>query len=127
MPVIGGRYGIAPLHHISDTELHGRQASTAVRRELALTTRLEKTLKREVMVRGRAFIIAISPEGLKVTVKGKRKGQELRWTDLVSGDAALAIALNASVGKFSSERSHQPARADVRPGKGRRKAPAVER
>lgn len=90
------------------------------------------------MVRGRAFIIAISPEGLKVTVKGKRKGQELRWTDLVSGDAALAIALNASVGKFSSERRHQSARADVRPGKGgpggkdrpekgRRKAPAVER
>ena len=45
---------------------------------------------------------AVSPEGLKITLKGKRKGQELRWSDLVSGEAALAVALNASVGRFES-------------------------
>ncbi|MCS3747590.1 hypothetical protein FHY18_003201 [Xanthomonas arboricola] len=30
--------------------------------------------------------------------KGKRKGVSLRWDALVNGDAALAVALNASLG-----------------------------
>jgi hypothetical protein len=34
-------------------------------------------------------------------VKGRRKGLELSWKDLVSGEAALATALNASVAKGS--------------------------
>jgi hypothetical protein len=67
-----------------------------------LTTPLDKTLKRELKLNGQAFIVALSPEGLKITLKGKRKGQELRWTDLISGDAALAVALNASLGKFAA-------------------------
>lgn len=67
-----------------------------------MTTRLDKTLKREVTIEGRTFILAVSPEGLKLTLKGKRKGQELRWSDLVNGDAALAAALNASVGTFEA-------------------------
>jgi hypothetical protein len=66
-----------------------------------VTTRLDKTLKRELTIHGRPFILAISPAGLKLTLKGKRKGQELSWNDLVSGDAALAVALNASVGQFA--------------------------
>ena len=69
---------------------------------LMMTTRLEKTLKRQLTLDGRTFIVAVSPEGLKITLKGKRKGQELRWSDLVSGEAALAVALNASVGRFES-------------------------
>jgi hypothetical protein len=63
-----------------------------------VTTKLDKTLKREIAINGEPYIVAISPEGLKLTQKGKRKGQELAWKDLVSGDAALAVALNASVG-----------------------------
>jgi hypothetical protein len=70
-----------------------------------VTTRLEKTLKRELDLDGRTFIVAVSPEGLKLTLKGKRRGQELRWRDLVSGDAALAVALNASVGRFESPKT----------------------
>lgn len=42
-----------------------------------MTTRLDKTLKRELTLEGRTFIVAVSPEGLKLTLKGKRKGQEL--------------------------------------------------
>jgi len=67
-----------------------------------MTTRLEKTLKRELHLDGRDYIVALSPQGLRFTLKGKRKGQELRWSDLVSGEAALAVALNASVGRFES-------------------------
>jgi hypothetical protein len=67
-----------------------------------MTTELEKTLKRELSIGGRAYILAISPEGLKLTLKGRRKGLELQWDTLVSGEAALAVALNASLGKFTA-------------------------
>jgi len=60
-------------------------------------TKLEGTLRRELEIEGKAFTLAISPEGLKLTPKGHRKGHELRWKDLVSGEAALATALNASL------------------------------
>lgn len=62
-----------------------------------MTTKLEKTLKREIDIDGKPYTIAISPEGLKLTEKGKRKGQELAWKDLVSGQAAMTTALNASL------------------------------
>lgn len=63
-----------------------------------MATKLEKPLKREVMIGEQAYMLTISPEGLKLVVKGKRNGLELAWKALVSGDAALASALNASVG-----------------------------
>jgi hypothetical protein len=62
-------------------------------------TKLEGTLRREINIDGEPFTLAISPEGVKLTPKGRRKGQELRWKDLVSGEAALATALNASLNK----------------------------
>jgi hypothetical protein len=62
-----------------------------------MATKLEKPLKREIAVDGRPYIVTLTPEGLKLVPKGKRKGQELAWNALVSGDAALAAALNASL------------------------------
>ena len=60
-------------------------------------TPLDKPLKREVAIGDRAFTLTIDPAGLKLVEKGRRKGLELAWTDLVSGDAGLAAALQASV------------------------------
>ena len=62
-----------------------------------MATKLEKTLRREVSIDGKPFLVSLSPQGLKLVGKGRRKGLELAWEDLVSGDAALATALNASV------------------------------
>lgn len=64
-----------------------------------MTTKLDKTLKREITLDEREYIVTLTPEGLKLTLKGKRKGHELKWLDLVSGEAALAVALNASLQK----------------------------
>jgi len=64
-----------------------------------MATKLDKILKRELDVNGEPYILTLSPEGLKLVPKGKRKGHELAWTDLVSGQAALAAALQASLGK----------------------------
>jgi len=39
-----------------------------------MATKLEKTLKREIDIDGAAYMVAISPEGVKLTQKGFRKG-----------------------------------------------------
>lgn len=63
-----------------------------------VVTVLDKELKRQVTVDGADYTVAVDPDGLRLTGKGKRKPQvELRWRDLLSGDAALAVALNASL------------------------------
>jgi len=63
-------------------------------------TRLDKALKRELRVGKQAYVLTIDPDGFKVTKKGRRKGIDIAWKDLVSGDAAMAVALNASLGKL---------------------------
>jgi hypothetical protein len=60
-------------------------------------TPLDKELRRELVIGQDTYTLTISPDGLKLVPKGKRKGLELAWTDLVSGDAALATALQASL------------------------------
>lgn len=61
-------------------------------------TRLDKPLRRELQIGDAVYTLTIDPKGLKLVTKGRRKGIELDWEDLVSGDAALATALQASVG-----------------------------
>jgi hypothetical protein len=62
-----------------------------------MATRLEKPLKREIEIDGQLYTLTISPDGMKLVEKGRRKGHELSWRDLLSGDEALAVALNASL------------------------------
>jgi hypothetical protein len=62
-----------------------------------MATKLEKPLRREIAVEGKPYMLTITPEGFKLVPKGKRKGQELAWKAIVSGEAALAQALNASL------------------------------
>ncbi len=49
-----------------------------------MPTKLEKTVKREIEIDGQPFTVAISPDGLKITQKGFRKGQEVTWRQLWS-------------------------------------------
>ncbi|HEY5971636.1 MAG TPA: hypothetical protein VIT22_06615 [Pseudoxanthomonas sp.] len=60
-------------------------------------TRLDKPLRRELLIGEQPYTLTLDPEGLKLVEKGKRKGLLLSWKELVSGDAALATALRASL------------------------------
>ncbi|CAN5624068.1 hypothetical protein BH09PSE5_BH09PSE5_41190 [soil metagenome] len=63
-----------------------------------MTTVLDKELKRQVSVNGIDYTLAVNPDGFRLTGKGKRTPQvDLRWRDLLNGDAAMAIALSASL------------------------------
>ena len=66
-----------------------------------MATRLDKTLKRELEVEGKLYTVTISPEGVKIVPKGARKGPEMTWQSLLSGETELRRDLNASVDAYS--------------------------
>jgi hypothetical protein len=66
-------------------------------------TPLDKSLKRALKVKGRDYVVALTPDLLKITEKGRRIGVELKWEDLISGESALAVALHASLGVFAGD------------------------
>ena len=62
-----------------------------------MAVKLEKTIKRELEMDGKSYTVQIAPEGIKVTEKGKRKGREITWRAIISGDAQLAEELRTSI------------------------------
>lgn len=70
-----------------------------------MATLLSKALKRAITISGADYVLTITPEGLTLTPKGKRKGQSWTWGQLLSGEAGLASALAASVRDEGTEGS----------------------
>ena len=56
--------------------------------------KLDKTLRREIMLDGQPYTVTISPRGVKLTAKGFRKGPELTWRALLDagGDGGAVPA-----------------------------------
>jgi hypothetical protein len=44
-----------------------------------MSTKLDKTIRREIEIDGQAFTIAISPDGFRLTKKRFRSGVALSW------------------------------------------------
>ncbi|HEX6644043.1 MAG TPA: hypothetical protein VF037_05165 [Gemmatimonadales bacterium] len=65
-----------------------------------MPTRLDKTIKRELELNGRLYTVTITPEGVRITPKGARKGHEISWEALLSGDADLRRDLNISLDAY---------------------------
>ena len=76
-----------------------------------MTTPLHSTLKRALSIDGRDYVVTLTETALKLTLKGKRNGVELPWTQLVNGEAALAVALHASLGAFATKEKARSAPA----------------
>ena len=68
-----------------------------------MTAKLDKTIKRELELDGKLYTIAIGPEGIKVTEKGRRNGPEVSWRSIITGEAELTAGLKASVDGGASE------------------------
>jgi hypothetical protein len=90
-----------------------------------MTTKLDGVLKRELSIGGEPYTLTLSGEGFTLALKGRRKGLDIRWADLVGGDAALATALNASLTANIEPRSKvaaKPAKVAAKPtGRPKRK------
>ena len=62
-----------------------------------MTTKLDKALKREIEFKGVAYTVTLGPEGLKIVEKGKRKGHEMSWEELIGGSVSLTAGLHSSI------------------------------
>lgn len=69
-----------------------------------MATRLDKTLKRELELGGKLYTVSISPQGVRVVPKGGRKGHEMSWETLLSGEAELRRDLNMSLDAYDALR-----------------------
>jgi hypothetical protein len=58
-----------------------------------MATKLNKQLKREIEVDAKPYMVTLSPEGLKLTEKGKRLGKELTWKELIGGGSTAGSDL----------------------------------
>jgi hypothetical protein len=67
-----------------------------------MATRLDKTIKRELELAGQLYTVSMSPEGVKIVQKGKRKGHEMSWETLLSGDAELRRDLNMTLDMYDA-------------------------
>ena len=91
-------------------------------------TPLHSTLKRALTIDGRDYVLTLDETALKLTLKGKRNGVELPWSQLVNGEAALAVALHASLGAFAKKDQATAARASAaaRPPTAAKSSPAAK-
>jgi hypothetical protein len=48
-----------------------------------MTTRLERTIRREILIDGEPYTVAISPDGLRLSRKRFRSGRAISWKALV--------------------------------------------
>lgn len=68
-----------------------------------MATKLDKQLKREIDIDGKPYMVTLSPDGVKLTEKGKRKGQGVSWKGLVNGESATAVSLSGSSADSESD------------------------
>ena len=69
-----------------------------------MATRLDKTIKRELELDGKLYTVSVSPAGVRIVPKGGRKGYEMSWETLLSGDAELRRDLNMSLDVYDALR-----------------------
>jgi hypothetical protein len=67
-------------------------------------TRLDKTIKRELDLGGKLYTVSLSPGGIRIVPKGGRKGYEISWQALLSGEVELRRDLNMSIDMYDSIR-----------------------
>ena len=70
-------------------------------------TPLEKTIRRELRMGEQVYTITVSPEGVRITEKGRRRGHVLTWQALLSGEAELTAQLHRSLAPDHSQRGRR--------------------
>lgn len=50
-----------------------------------MTTKLDRPLKREILINEKPYTLTIDADGLKLVEKGRRNGQSVSWKSIVGG------------------------------------------
>lgn len=53
-----------------------------------MTTKLERPLKREIVVDEKPYTLTVDGQGLKLVEKGRRNGQEVSWKQILTSAPA---------------------------------------
>jgi hypothetical protein len=69
-----------------------------------VATPLNKPIRRELELDGKLYTVTVSPGGVKVVPKGGRKGHEISWESLLSGEAELRRDLSMSLEMYGALR-----------------------
>ena len=69
-----------------------------------MATRLDKTIKRELNLGGKLYTVSVSPQGIKIVPKGGRKGYEVSWEAVLTGEEELRQDLTASLAMYEALR-----------------------
>lgn len=57
-----------------------------------MTTKLDRPLKREIVVDEKPYTLTIDAAGLKLVEKGRRNGQEMTWKQVLGEDNGTPAA-----------------------------------
>jgi len=74
-----------------------------------MATKLDKLLKREIEIDGKPYMVSLSPDGVKLTEKGKRKGLGVSWKGLANGESATALSLTGGSSESESDSESESA------------------
>ena len=55
-----------------------------------MTTKLERPLKREIVVDDKPYTLTVDANGLKLVEKGRRNGQEMTWKQVLGPESSAA-------------------------------------
>ncbi len=69
-----------------------------------MTAKLDTPIKRELKLGKELYTVIISQDGVKIALKGRRKGREISWETILSGDAELTQQLKMSVDAYAPGR-----------------------
>lgn len=62
-----------------------------------MTTPLDRPVRRAVEIDGVPYVVTLLPTGVRLVRKGHRKGAEVTWQQILSGEVVLDAQLAASV------------------------------
>lgn len=51
-----------------------------------MTTKLDRPLKREILIDDKPYTLTIDASGLKLVEKGRRNGQEVSWKQILNSE-----------------------------------------
>lgn len=74
-----------------------------------MITVLDRPLRRQVTIDGQPYVVTISPEGVRVILKGRRKGPTIPWSDILSGAVTLDAQL---IGSLAARSPHADTSGD---------------
>jgi hypothetical protein len=70
--------------------------SLFIERKPGMATPLQKSITRELQYDATTYKVVVSPDGVRVTRKGTRRGVELSWDDILAFDGGSKVAESQS-------------------------------